>query len=209
MAMVAAAAGPVQCCRCLRYGHSNKECDRPYFRVHTDAELRQLRLADREKRRQEWESRQAEKAKKQEDWEAGRAAWQARGEAAQKRPDGKGAPSELSADTRSTSAESVVIDQQEVMRLASQDKLVRKLEKVLRDIERLEEQEKLDILQLRKISKKPEVVIELDTARGLAASRVRAELRKIAVASVCEDGFGTDSRCPTHALEPLVQNRTA
>eukprot|EP00929_Paragymnodinium_shiwhaense_P081818 TRINITY_DN4290_c0_g1_i10.p1 TRINITY_DN4290_c0_g1~~TRINITY_DN4290_c0_g1_i10.p1 ORF type:complete len:187 (-),score=62.79 TRINITY_DN4290_c0_g1_i10:252-812(-) len=180
MAMAAAAAVNVgQCCRCLRYGHTNKECARPYFRVHTDAELRQQRLAEKEKRKQQWEARQAEKAKKQAEWDAKQAAWQAR-QAAWQSSHGKKASSERSGDTLSTRAESLSlsIDQDEVMRLASEDKLVRKLEKVLRDIERLEGQERLDRLQVAKLAKKPAVLTELETARGLAASRARDELRK-------------------------------
>eukprot|EP00929_Paragymnodinium_shiwhaense_P073688 TRINITY_DN3765_c0_g1_i10.p2 TRINITY_DN3765_c0_g1~~TRINITY_DN3765_c0_g1_i10.p2 ORF type:complete len:182 (-),score=54.41 TRINITY_DN3765_c0_g1_i10:5-550(-) len=181
MAMATVAA--VQCCRCLRYGHSNTQCDRPYFRVHTDAELRQQRLAEKEKRQQEWEARQAEKAKKQAEWDAKQAARVARQEA---RTYGKKASSEHSADTLSTRAETlnVTIDQDEVVRLASQDKDVRKLEKVLRHIERLEGQGDLDKLQLAKVAKKAEVVIQLDSARGLAASRVRDDLRKTHAASL-------------------------
>eukprot|EP00929_Paragymnodinium_shiwhaense_P082083 TRINITY_DN4310_c0_g2_i1.p1 TRINITY_DN4310_c0_g2~~TRINITY_DN4310_c0_g2_i1.p1 ORF type:complete len:206 (-),score=43.60 TRINITY_DN4310_c0_g2_i1:343-960(-) len=71
-----------------------------------------------------------------------------------------------------------IVDQDEVMRLASQDKVVRKLEKILRDIQRLEGQQRLDRLQLAKVAKKPDVVLQLDSARGLAASRARDDLRK-------------------------------
>merc|ERR1712107_719288 len=60
----------VHCARCNKFGHTNKTCTLPYFRAHTEAELRQQRIADKEKRKAEWEARQAEREKKQAAWEA-------------------------------------------------------------------------------------------------------------------------------------------
>merc|ERR1719461_152253 len=57
------------------------------------------------------------------------------------------------------------------------DKDVRRLQKKLRDIIKLESFDKLDELQQAKLDKKSEVQVELDTARGLARARAKNELQ--------------------------------
>merc|ERR1712060_414263 len=57
------------------------------------------------------------------------------------------------------------------------DKDVRRLQKKLRDIIKLESFDKLDELQQAKLDKKSEVQVELDTARGLARARAKHELQ--------------------------------
>jgi len=65
---------------------------------------------------------------------------------------------------------------------ASEDREVRRLEKKLREIARLEERfamgERLDKLQLEKLQQKEEVEISLDSARGLAEARARDAARR-------------------------------
>merc|ERR1712100_83329 len=63
------------------------------------------------------------------------------------------------AGTESTAAASTVWEQDEVKRMASMDKEVRKLAKKLRDIEKLEKLEKLDVLQQKSLDRKAEVAI--------------------------------------------------
>merc|ERR1712232_298974 len=86
-----------------------------------------------------------------------------------------------SVETESTRAPTVHPDYEEASRMASQDKEVRKLEKLLREIQKLEGLAKLDILQKVKLERKAEVLAELSTARGLAESRARDMLRQRAV----------------------------
>merc|ERR1712039_900765 len=86
--------------------------------------------------------------------------------------------SDCSDDAASTAASSaVVIDEAEVERLAMLDKDVRKFAKVLRDIEKLESCKDLDDLQKAKVNRKADVEIKFDTAKGLAKSRARNQLR--------------------------------
>merc|ERR1712014_448287 len=57
------------------------------------------------------------------------------------------------------------------------EEAVRRLQKKLRDIIKLESFDKLDELQQAKLDKKSEVLVELDTARGLARARAKNELQ--------------------------------
>merc|ERR1712232_992089 len=96
----------------------------------------------------------------------GQAEWAKRQEA--KRRAAKDWGSVASSETESTAVPPVVVvDHEEARRMAGQDKEVRKLEKLLREIEKLENLAELDKLQKVKLARKPEVVIQLDTARGL------------------------------------------
>merc|ERR1739845_4015 len=81
-------------------------------------------------------------------------------------------------DIDSTAASSVVVvDEEEVERMVSLDKNVRKFLKVLRDIEKLESRNDLDALQRAKVARKHDVELELITAKGLAKARARNQLR--------------------------------
>merc|ERR1711869_101378 len=94
--------------------------------------------------------------------------------------------SDISEATTSTAA-TATFSNEEVRCLAAKDKEVRKLEKLLREISKLEECQHLDPLQKAKVARKPQVEIELETARGLAEARVRNELRQPAVHSLSVD----------------------
>jgi len=168
------------CSRCNKFGHSNKNCSVPFYRVHTEAELRQQRIAEKEKRKAEWEARQAEREQKQAAWEAR----QAEREKKKAVPRIKATtPSICSSETLSTFAPSTVsVDYETAKRMAGEDREVKKLEKLLRDIQKLEDMDKLDKLQQLKLARKVQVLIDLDTARGLAESRARDVLRKRAEA---------------------------
>mmetsp|Transcript_84096 Transcript_84096/g.132412 ORF Transcript_84096/g.132412 Transcript_84096/m.132412 type:complete len:165 (+) Transcript_84096:76-570(+) len=157
----------MQCTRCHSTSHSAKDCPRPFFRTRTAMEEREDRL----KRRSEWEARQAEKAEKQAAWEERRKKQMGRPVVVSKHFDGDD-------DAVSTAASSVVVvDEEEVERMASLDKEVRKLSKVLREIEKLELRSDLDALQKAKVARKHDVELELITAKGLAKARARKSLR--------------------------------
>merc|ERR1719484_414691 len=138
--------------------------------MHKEAELRQQRIAEKEKRKAEWEARQAEREKKKAVLRAA-AGFKAT------------TPSTCSSETLSTFAPSTVsADYEAAKRMAGEDREVRKLEKLLRDIQKLEDVDKVDKLQQLKLARKVQVLIDLDTARGLAESRARDVLRKRAEA---------------------------
>jgi len=127
---------------------------------------------DRLKRRSEWEARQAEKAEKQAAWDERRKKQMGSPVVVSKQFDGD------DDDAVSTAASSVVVvDEEEVERMASLDKEVRKVSKVLREIEKLELRSDLDALQKTKVARKHDVELELITAKGLAKARARNSLR--------------------------------
>merc|ERR550514_1212681 len=86
--------------------------------------------------------------------------------------------SNTSEATVSTMASTATFTSEEVRFLASKDKEVRKLEKVLREIVKLEQNQDLDVLQSAKVARKSEVEEELERVRGLAEARARNELRQ-------------------------------
>merc|ERR1739848_74432 len=86
--------------------------------------------------------------------------------------------SDVSEATESTIASTATFSNEEVRCLASKDKEVRKLEKVLREIAKLEECQNLDVLQKAKVARKVVVEEELQRVRGLAEARARNELRQ-------------------------------
>merc|ERR1712166_158439 len=86
--------------------------------------------------------------------------------------------SDTSEATVSTVASTMVFGSEEARCLASQDKEVRKLEKVLHEIAKLEERQHLDALQKAKVARKPEVQAELERVRGLAEACARNALRR-------------------------------
>eukprot|EP00929_Paragymnodinium_shiwhaense_P109965 TRINITY_DN76614_c0_g1_i1.p1 TRINITY_DN76614_c0_g1~~TRINITY_DN76614_c0_g1_i1.p1 ORF type:complete len:225 (-),score=80.65 TRINITY_DN76614_c0_g1_i1:268-942(-) len=76
------AVAAMVCARCKQPGHTNKQCQLPFFRQCTEAEQRKQRLAEKAARKAEWERLQAERehsrALKQAEFEAKQAAWQKR-----------------------------------------------------------------------------------------------------------------------------------
>merc|ERR1712012_1354196 len=68
-------------------------------------------------------------------------------------------------------------DEEEVRCKVEADKDVRRLQKKLRDIIKLESCDNLDELQKAKLDKKFDVQVELDTARSLARARAKNELQ--------------------------------
>merc|ERR1711904_733755 len=66
----------------------------------------------------------------------------------------------------------------EVHAFMAKDKEVRRLEKLLREIAKLEQSMDLDVLQQKKVGRKSELELALETARGLAAARARNQVRQ-------------------------------
>merc|ERR1712039_1086732 len=115
-----------------------------------------------------WETKETERKAKEGEFEARRLAWN-------RRVGNLGVKSEHDDDMVSTAASSVlaVDGEEEVKRMVSQDKEVRKLLKVLREIQKLESQSELDALQQAKVARKHDVEVQLITAEGLAKARAR------------------------------------
>merc|ERR1712150_74511 len=72
----------------------------------------------------------------------------------------------------------LVVDEAEVERLALLDKDVRKFAKILRETLKLEGRSDLDDLQKAKLRRKPDIEVELDSAKGLARVCARDQLRR-------------------------------
>merc|ERR1712118_335613 len=98
------------------------------------------------------------------------------------------AKSNISEATTSTAA-TVSFSNEEVRCLAAKDKEVRKLEKVLREIAKLEDCQHVDALQKAKVARKPQAQLELATAWGLAEARARNELRQQAAHAPSDSQF--------------------
>jgi len=172
-----------RCSRCGQEGHFAKDCKTLSFyrpsvmeRRAEAAKQRAEREAEAAKRRAEWETRQEEKARKQAEWKVKQVAWEARnGKMSCK----KEFDVESNATEASTTASTYVeVDEEEVERLAMLDKEVRKHAKVLRDILKLEGLSQLDSLQKAKITRKEEVEIHINSAKGFAKVRARDQLRR-------------------------------
>merc|ERR1712241_840662 len=82
------------------------------------------------------------------------------------------------ADSEASTIASTAVYEKEVERRVMMDKEVRKLMKLLREIEKLEGRPDLDILQTAKLARKDEVELELSTSQGLAKARAQNELRQ-------------------------------
>jgi len=126
------------------------------------------------KKRAEWEARQVERANKQIEWETRQGEKKAVLEAKQTKWETESGCTDF---TVSTAATADIMDE-EVMRVAMMNKEVRKLTKVLRDIEELSRRENLDPLQMAKVARKPEVTVELDGALLMAKVRARNDLAR-------------------------------
>mmetsp|Transcript_73255 Transcript_73255/g.127139 ORF Transcript_73255/g.127139 Transcript_73255/m.127139 type:complete len:193 (-) Transcript_73255:141-719(-) len=182
------AGSEMKCSRCNRPGHVAKECQvLPFLCTNSVADRR----AEAAKRRADWQARQAERAKKAAEWEANKAdreakqaQWELRQAAfherqvARKMKENDCDVASVSTETSTVAASMVcTVDEAEVERMVTMDKVVRKFAKMLRDISKLEGRQDLDELQKAKLARKPDVEMELDQARCLARIRAREELK--------------------------------
>mmetsp|Transcript_2232 Transcript_2232/g.5855 ORF Transcript_2232/g.5855 Transcript_2232/m.5855 type:complete len:198 (+) Transcript_2232:83-676(+) len=176
-------AAPVAlvCTRCRRAGHAAKDCQVLSFTRRTPAELRAERLA----KRAEWEERQAERQARRAEWEEKQERWHSRQAQREKEQERWELCSQATdASTAATTAAMTPEDEEEVERRVAADRAVRRHEKALREIAKLEARGDLDALQRAKLQRRPEVEAELSTARGLAGALARNELRRAARARV-------------------------
>jgi len=177
-----ASAGVLVCTRCRGAGHAAKDCQVLSFTRRTPAELRAERLA----KRAEWEERQAERQAKRAEWEEKQERWQSRQAQREEKKQERWEACSQTTDT-STAATTAVMapqDEEEVKRRVAADRAVRRHEKALREIAKLEARGDLDALQRAKLQRRPELEAELSTARGLAGAFARNELRLAAQARV-------------------------
>merc|ERR1739848_487790 len=170
MASAPVCAAVAKCCRCGGVGHLAKNC---ITRELTRAEMREKRIkeeAEKSRKKAEWEAQQAQYEKKK----------AARAERQAKRAQEWDAKSDISlASTAVTAASTLTCEQElEVCAFVAKDKEVRRLEKLLRDIAKLEQSTDLDALQQKKVSRKSEIEEALEAARGLAAARARNQVRQ-------------------------------
>merc|ERR1712241_377964 len=82
------------------------------------------------------------------------------------------------ADSEASTIASTAVNETEVEQRVMMDKQVRKLMKLLREVEKLEGRSDLDALQIAKLARKEEVELQLFAAQGLAKVRAKHELRK-------------------------------
>merc|ERR1740138_750585 len=122
----------------------------------------EAREAKREKKRAEWEARQAENEQKRAEREAGQAQPKAQ------HPDWETSSQTTDASTAATATALSPEDEEELERRVAVDKAVRRHEKTLREIAKLEGRE--------------DVEAELWLAKGLARFRAKSELRLTAQA---------------------------
>merc|ERR1712054_63609 len=138
------------------------------------------KAAEREARQAAWEATQAERKAA---WEAKQAEKANRKAALQAWHVNKTEQKDWDVESESTEASTIatvtafIVDEEEIERMVSADKVVRKFLKVLRDIEKLEGRRDLDALQKAKVARKPDIEFELNGAKGLARVRAREELK--------------------------------
>jgi hypothetical protein len=189
-----ASSGAVVCTRCRKEGHAAKDCKLPFLRSRTladeRAEVRAIRLQERAQARAEWEAREAKREKKRAEWEARqaenepkRAAWEARrAQRKAQHPDWETCSQTTDASTAATATALSPEDEEELERRVAADKAVRRHEKTLREIAKLECRGDLDALQRAKLERREDVEEELSTAKGRARAVAKNELRLAAQA---------------------------
>ena len=189
-----ASSGAVVCTRCRKEGHAAKDCKLPFLRSRTladeRAEVRAIRLQERAQARAEWEAREAKREKKRAEWEARqaenepkRAAWEARrAQRKAQHPDWETCSQTTDASTAATATALSPEDEEELERRVAVDKEVRRHEKTLREIAKLEGRGDLDALQRAKLERREDVEEELSTAKGRARAVAKNELRLAAQA---------------------------
>ena len=189
-----ASSGAVVCTRCRKEGHAAKDCKLPFLRSRTladeRAEVRAIRLQERAQARAEWEAREAKREKKRAEWEARqaenepkRAAWEARrAQRKAQHPDWETCSQTTDASTAATATALLPEDEEELERRVAADKAVRRHEKTLREIAKLEGRGDLDALQRAKLERREDVEEELSTAKGRARAVAKNELRLAAQA---------------------------
>merc|ERR1719189_2127311 len=174
-----ASSSAFACSRCHKAGHAAKDCrSLPFMRDGTLAELRVERQQQRARARADWEARQAENERKRAEWEEKQERWQARQAQRKARHlDWEACSQATDASTAATTASLAPEDEEEIERRVAVDRAVRRHEKALREIAKLEGRGDLDALQKAKLQRRPEVEVELSTAKGLARARAQNELR--------------------------------
>merc|ERR1711904_207708 len=171
MALPSVCPDDVTCSRCSRKGHYAKDCKVLKFtRDFTRAEMRMKNEAEKAEREAQKEAKQAE-------YEEKKAAW---AERQAKKAEEWDTKSDISqASTAVTSTLTLTNEQElEVCAFVAKDKEVRRLQKLLREITKLEQSADLDALQQKKANRKPELEMALETACGLAAARARNHVRQ-------------------------------
>merc|ERR1719510_492037 len=164
----------IVCTRCCRSGHYAKDCavlpffkqpaaDRRVAAAKKKAEW-EARMVEAAKKKAEWEARKAEREKKAAEWEARRSEREkkaAEREARLAEKNSKAPLKELDvqsmADSEASTFASTAVDEKEVEQRVMMDKQVRKLMKLLREVEKLEGRSDLDALQIAKLARKKEV----------------------------------------------------
>jgi len=192
MALPSVCPDDVKCSRCSRKGHYAKDCKVLKFtRDFTRAEMRMKNEAEKAEREAQKEAKQAE-------YEEKKAAWAERAERQAKKADERSqkqaawaerqakkaeewdTKSDISRASTAVTATLTLTDEQEleVCAFVAKDKEVRRLQKLLREIAKLEQSADLDALQQKKANRKPELEMALETACGLAAARARNHVRQ-------------------------------
>jgi hypothetical protein len=190
MASATVCPDDIKCSRCRCVGHYAKDCKLPFTRDLTRAEKRMkqdaekaLKMAERAAQQAEYEKKNAASAERQAKRaelsnNKSEADMPAKSEArvAQEWD----AKSDISLASTAVSAASTLTYEQEleVRALVAKDKEVRRLEKLLREIAKLEQSIDLDALQQKKANRKSELELALETARGLAAACARNQVRQ-------------------------------
>mmetsp|Transcript_48875 Transcript_48875/g.90155 ORF Transcript_48875/g.90155 Transcript_48875/m.90155 type:complete len:213 (+) Transcript_48875:64-702(+) len=174
-----------ECSLCHRMGHTAESCPvQRALRREQEKKAYEQRQAQREEQKAAYEERQKKREEREARWAASKAAqdeieqrqrarreeW-AESVAAWEQDDSSHAPS--GGDVASVYSESTAATNP----TANEDKIIKKLEKKLREIEKLKERiangEKLDALQFQKVGGEADIKMEIEDTQALAAARLR------------------------------------